>query len=124
MTFGLPFWLGFMSGVVFMFVVLMAIGFAQMGGAVTFDGVEQSKNFLRAVKTAAALDTTGFTDAALRKIAMVTFRPYPSKSPGFWRIEVTYAKTNLGSYRIPYTGAEWYVHEDQLWAAWEAAARE
>jgi hypothetical protein len=28
------------------------------------------------------------------------------------------------SYRIPYTGAEWYVHEDQLWVAWEAAARE
>lgn len=32
MIFGFPFWLGFMSGVVFMFIVLMAIGFAQMGG--------------------------------------------------------------------------------------------
>ena len=86
---------------------------------VTLTVSNNRKNFLRAVKTAAALDI-----GISYPIAVVRFRPYPSKSPGFWRIEVTYAKTNLGSYRSPYIGSEWYVHEDQLWAAWEAAAGE
>lgn len=67
--------------------------------------------FRRAAAVAAKL---GRDDAAT--IESVTFRPYPSKSPGFWRIEIGLTRGT------PYAGAEWYVHEDDLWKAWEETA--
>ena len=56
--------------------------------------------FARAARTAEALDDRGLGITNARRIERVTFRPYPSKSPGC------------------YAGSEWY----ELWEAWRKAA--
>jgi hypothetical protein len=50
-------------------------------------------------------------------IGSVTFRPYPSKYEGAWRIEVGYRR----GYGGIACGAEWYVSDEVLWKAWEEA---
>jgi hypothetical protein len=67
--------------------------------------------FARAARVAVALcDTRDFTASNLSR---VTFRPYPNKYEGAWRIEVSF---NRGG---PCAGSEWYVSAEKLWEAWE-----
>ena len=80
---------------------------------VTFKGGEAA--FDQAIKTAVALDTS--SRSTVETLESVTFRPYPSKSEGAWRVEVEF-KRGQGMF----AGAEWYVSQEQLWATWEASA--
>jgi hypothetical protein len=71
-------------------------------------GTEKSEMFDGAAKIAAKL---GNHDA--QYITRVKFEPYPTKCDGAWRIHVEFC-----NHRLYYSGAEWYVDEDQLWDAW------
>ncbi len=69
--------------------------------------------FGRAASVASALDDQH--DCTPRNLERVTFRPYPNKHQGAWRIEVSFKRHG------PCSGKEWYVSEDQLWGAWAAS---
>jgi hypothetical protein len=51
----------------------------------------------------------GYSAESIRR---VTFRPYPSKSPGFWRVEVGFVRD------FHCAGSEWYVDGSRLFRAW------
>src|SRR5271154_5709167 len=48
-------------------------------------------------------------------LSRITFRPYPSKYEGAWRIEVSFKRNG------PCAGSEWYEPAEKLWEAWEKA---
>lgn len=78
---------------------------------------ERPEAYAQACRTVAALDNRG---VPAEGIGSVTFRPYPSKYEGAWRIEVGYRR----GYGGIACGAEWYVSDDALWKAWEEAGKE
>lgn len=82
--------------------------------ALEFDVEHSSREmFVRAVRVASRLDD--LLECTAGNVERVVFRPYPSKHDGAWRIEILFNRVG------PWAGKEWYVSEEQLWAAWEKA---
>ena len=69
--------------------------------------------FVRAARTVVALDDEHLCTTS--NLSRITFRPYPSKYEGAWRIEVSFKRNG------PCAGSEWYEPAEKLWEAWEKA---
>jgi hypothetical protein len=88
--------------------------------AVSFEAVDPEDTCSNPTCSQEVFDRAARVAAKLRNhsassIRSVRFEPYPSKSDGYWRISVSFKRSE--SY--PYTGAEWYVSDEELWKAWE-----
>ena len=77
------------------------------------DDAEPSDVFKRAARVAVALDDR--RECAVHNLKQIRFRPYDCKYEGAWRVEVGFRPHG------PWSGKEWYVSSEQLFAAWEKA---